>query len=811
MLPDFSYRFARTCLFALFLGGIPAIFLIMSQDMGRGIIVIAFIAFLGAIAAHKFRKNFSVNSVVTEEVPHPQNPTAEATESPNKNEAHKNTAKLHLKTFNLPASKSIAASPIDHANSFLKALSWKDHALSTPIILIAAFLGVFSIAALARFVSLNSKPAEWYGDISTVYEYVQTIREGKIASGIFMLGVGPLYPAILSLFLNLLGTSYLSIKISAALMSLAGLGMIFIFARNLINTKFALLATLVSSVGSWLLVYSRLGDVQALVPLVTTTVLWLITIVAKSKAFAPIPSVLCGLTAALGMYLYGAAFMLPVISGSMLIFYLFQQKYARKNFFVFAMTGIIIGLPLVLTLLGNTQTFSTGHFGSKFGSPQTALNNLPGNFIKAMLAFVTRGDSIFRANPASMPHVDAISLVLMLIGIVFWMKSERRTWGALLVMSFLLIQVPSMLVQPQEVPSAGRTIGAAPIAYIFVASGLWWLGLLIAKKFNRLASAATVIFLLVIITAVNLQRYFITYISGLPLQNTSVASKMVDYVDMLPRDTRIYLVGGGWASGMPEPKSIQFAMQNPQNFSVIWPENLLTCERLFSLPLPAVLIWNPAVEVPQPDMQICKDYIPSQVYSTDSGLVIFRAAAIRKNPAMGVNSSMNFSSSLPLLEQPQQTQKQPNQAPSVTGSGSASQLLKSDQILPPGIEVWHQPLDMGGASALFDNDPQTLMRGKRDNPFIFEIRYDSPIQVGQVKLSLGYMPEYEITVMLTATDGRVTEVSQKFRTNNGEIPQPFITIPGGSISTKSIRIQIQDIREEPGTGWHIHVFETQIK
>src|SRR5207244_4162422 len=100
-----------------------------------------------------------------------------------------------------------------------------------------------------------------------------------------------------------------------------------------------------------------------------------------------------------------------------------------------------------------------------------------GNIARAVLALHVRGDDTFRSNPAGLPHLDWISGVLFLGGIVFWLRTERRRWSPVLLVPLLLLQVPSMLVlsQPEEVPSAGRTLGVAPIVYILVASGLWWL------------------------------------------------------------------------------------------------------------------------------------------------------------------------------------------------------------------------------------------------------------------------------------------------------------------------------------------------
>lgn len=486
------------------------------------------------------------------------------------------------------------------------------------------------VVVFVRFVALDWVPVEWYGDISTVYEYVLTVRAGRILPGIYALGIGPLYPAVLSPMLQVFGTSYLSVKASAAIVSLVGLGLLFALARTMIDTRFAILATFIAGVGSWLLVYSRLGDVQALVPTLTMATLWLVVVMARSKRFNPIAAIACGLLASSGLYLYGAAFALPAIAGLMGFVYLLARRLSLANFALLAAALAIGALPLIVTVLGNPQGFATGHFGSKLGSPETALANLPGNFASAMLAYVSRGDSIHRANPPYVPHIDPISLALAIIGVIFWLSPGRRTWGALLLVSFFVLHVPSMLVSPGEVPNAGRTIGAAPVVYLLVAGGLWWLGGIAAKWTRPVVAILGVCIVVGLITAVNLQRYFVDYVNGVPFGNAPVAPRIVDYVDLLPKDTTVFMLGSTWINGLPEPKSIRYVMRNPTVFQEIWPEAQMTCDRLGSLTAPAVLIWNPAVDVPHPGLQACRDLIPSQVFVSDNGVPIFRAASVRR-------------------------------------------------------------------------------------------------------------------------------------------------------------------------------------
>ncbi|MBK9941536.1 MAG: hypothetical protein IPP13_07945 [Kouleothrix sp.] len=105
--------------------------------------------------------------------------------------------------------------------------------------------------------------------------------------------------------------------------------------------------------------------------------------------------------------------------------------------------------------------------------------------------------------------------------------------------------MPSILVlaRPTKVPSASRTLGAAPFAYILVASGIWWLVRGIPAV-GRLRTGSVVgALLLAVIFGLNMERYFGDYIGGLPYHGVSINTEIAAYVDRLPDQTQVYLAG----------------------------------------------------------------------------------------------------------------------------------------------------------------------------------------------------------------------------------------------------------------------------
>ncbi len=339
---------------------------------------------------------------------------------------------------------------------------------------VVAILLTFSFVASLRFYRLDELQGEWYGDISTLYEYVQAVRDHNFPPDLYNLGVGPLYPLVLSPILAVLGETYLGIKCAAALFSLFGLFVLFLLCRRLQGTGFALVATMVAGTGSWLLVFSRLGDIQALVLLFTVGPLALAAHVIETRPVHGATATLCGFMTGSSLYLYGAAFAVPaLITLVMVAFHFFTpepRRYERRHLWLYFVALTLAVLPMALSYLRSPEAVAQGHFATRLVRGRGAVSTVAGNFAEALLAYVTVGDVNSRANPPLLPHIDRLSLLMVVLGCVFWLGRSRRRWGFVLMGGFLLMHAPSILAESAGA-NAGRTIAAAPFAYILAAEG----------------------------------------------------------------------------------------------------------------------------------------------------------------------------------------------------------------------------------------------------------------------------------------------------------------------------------------------------
>jgi 4-amino-4-deoxy-L-arabinose transferase-like glycosyltransferase len=490
-------------------------------------------------------------------------------------------------------------------------------------------LGVLLAAATAvalRLAGLRSLQAEVYGDIAIVREYLDLIRRGDWPFH-FELSSGPLYHYLVMPVIALAGPGYFGMKLASVAVSLGVLAATFAVGRRLGGDLLGLLALFVAGVSSWLLVFSRLGNSQIVVPLLATTSLWLLVRFVQEQRRRDL--VLSATVAALGLYGYPQSFLLaPVLAATLLGLRATGLPVRWKDVGLFVVTSLVVALPFAGIVRRDPANFFTGYIGGKVHSPGGTVRPLLENAGRVVLSLHVRGDRVFRSNPSGRPHLDVVSGVLFLLGVAFWLRPERRRWSPAIFLPFVLQHVPSLLVLRSvgEVPSASRALGAAPEAYILVASGVLLLLDLVARFRGARPVLATL--LLGSVLALNVHRYLFEYLPGLPYDNTPIAALVASYVNDLPPATDVYLVGCCWKEGMPEPKGIEFGLDRPERLHRLEPGEV-SCGALARLPEPAVLIWDFRAPLPGPHLAPCAGWLPAQLYQSRRGRPVFFAAPLR--------------------------------------------------------------------------------------------------------------------------------------------------------------------------------------
>ena len=136
--------------------------------------------------------------------------------------------------------------------------------MKTVLFLLTVITAVFS-----RLYLLDSLPGEWFGDISNVHEYMMLILAGKWPFYFFQ-SPGPVYHYLIApLVIIFKNNGYLTYKISSVIVSLAGLVSAYFFIKAASDRKTAMTGILVMGISFWYLIWSRIGNSQIVIVLLS--------------------------------------------------------------------------------------------------------------------------------------------------------------------------------------------------------------------------------------------------------------------------------------------------------------------------------------------------------------------------------------------------------------------------------------------------------------------------------------------------------------------------------------------------------------
>ncbi len=688
---------------------------------------------------------------------------------------------------------------------------------------VLAALCAFGIPLALRFFKLDTLQSEVYGDINIVFEYLQDIRAGLLPFN-FILSSGPLYHYLIAPVIALTGLSYDGLKIASALTGMLSVIGVYLLGRRLISHSFGLLAAFVTGVTSWLLIFSRLGNSQIVVPALVSGALWLMARHLQTGGWRSIAG--CAALAALGLYAYPQSFAAaPALLITLITLRLTGQRVTLKAFAIYLAVVALLALPFIGVVSADWANFFDGYIGGKFFGAPNPMMRLLGNFGRSMAAFHVSGDSIFRSNAAGQPHLDVLSGLLMLAGALYWLTPARRRLSPLLFVPFILLQLPAMLVInfQGEVPSASRTLGVAPIATLLAASGLWWAVDWLRRHLpaaQRWVAPLLGALALLTILGLNMQRYFGDYIAGLPYGNVPVARVMRQYVDSLPPETNVYLYHCCWQEGMPEPKSIRYEMARPEKLFEV-PLGTLTCENLRStLIQPAVLLWDHNSVLPESNLGACRADLPGQLYSSAGGQPVFRAAPLVNGaPAPGTAGNLIDPLLSPLGPAAAAANEPALGERLAAGADRGAASLIPDELMSyeqpgadgdPGFVLIHSALDLGQSSAMLDGSKDTVARGRAANPFVLEYEFNAPRALKQMLLDTQGLEDVVVLVQTTDAAGVSATSSQAFKAT-GASPTLALSLPHPGSPVARVHIELLDRRAPPGDGYHMHIYEARLE
>lgn len=458
----------------------------------------------------------------------------------------------------------------------------------------ALILAGITLAGLViRLFRLDSLPAEMWGDV-TAHAYLAN----KVMTGDFFFdyefgGDGPLFSYLAAGVATLFGLSFFSLKLTSALIGSLLIVAVYFYTETLFRSRrIGYVAAFLAAVSFWTIVMSRQAKPYILVPVLVAAAL---TFALRRKP------ILAGITVGLGMYAQAAFWGMPFL----LVFTPLALPVAA-----------VVALPFLITFAQNPgSVIGTGSYlGSKIhvaSSPVDLVLRILDNFGKNALSFNVSGDTTFRQNISGNPHLDLVSGILFLLGllllVVHTIRTRDRRLAIWFLLPFVVLQIPLLADQvPSDTPNIGRLTCLLPMTIASIAYALNWLTIQLCRvltgrvvKSSLIAGGVTGV-ILAAITVINLVNYFDVYPQGLPNDNTPFDLVIAQDMDRAPLHTTSIILGCCWGDQtQPEPNAVYYRT-SPYHQPEIAPT--LSAVRTDILKLaagaPVALYMDPALLVP---------------------------------------------------------------------------------------------------------------------------------------------------------------------------------------------------------------------
>lgn len=417
---------------------------------------------------------------------------------------------------------------------------------------VALFLCMVALAL--RLAALSRLPPGLFVDEAfTGYDALSLLHTGRDMWGEWLPiyfaswggdAVEGLYRYLCVPFLALLGPVPLAVRLPAALVGTATVGLTFLAGRRLLGSVPALVAAMLLVVSPWHLPLSRVGFRAILLPAVAAALVWLALVAVGRGAQAreqarPYAWPATAMVAGLGLYSYAVAkLFLPLLV--LLLLWVLRKEWVKqwRKVLLSAVLLLVMAVPLVRWTWSGTgqvrfqqisifapQQVQASADALRRSHPDLRLAHWvashPGLTVAWTLCsnyvshfhpryLLMRGDENLRHSPPGVGQIFWVEGILLLLGVAqaLW---RRRLADRLLLGWFLLGPLADSFTN-DRVPNALRSLCTVPALQLLAASGLVLIWTVLRKR-RRVAVVltATLALGLCIEVARYQTRYFTTY------------------------------------------------------------------------------------------------------------------------------------------------------------------------------------------------------------------------------------------------------------------------------------------------------------
>ena len=370
-------------------------------------------------------------------------------------------------------------------------------------------------------------------------------------------GQATLFTYLIALSFQLLGVGVVQMRVVAALAGVLTVLAFYFLGRDLYGRRAALVGTALLAASRWHLTFSRIVYELILQPLAMILLAFFLLRALRSgrrRYWA-----LAGVALTFGLNTYTAFRVVPIIIAAFLLFWLVRVlitdraslRHDVEGMALMAGAALVSVAPLGVYTVQNWRVFPSRiqHISvmrevETVGSMQPVVENLK----KTLYMFNWQGDQAALNNLPGAPMLDTIVGILFVLGLAYalWYTLRARPVPVLYVLWFVGIVSLGVLSVSHEAPTARRTIGVLPLAYLFVA--------LVAEQFfqtwhvawrgraDRAFNAAITIVVALLMLA-NARFFFTVQAANASVETafSPYESAVGDYLTNLPADATVLI------------------------------------------------------------------------------------------------------------------------------------------------------------------------------------------------------------------------------------------------------------------------------
>jgi 4-amino-4-deoxy-L-arabinose transferase-like glycosyltransferase len=285
------------------------------------------------------------------------------------------------------------------------------------------------------------------------------------------------------------------------------------------------------------------------------------------RRWGSVSFLLAGVFLGLGVYIYAAGRLLPLLFVAFVPLWFWQDRAALRrhgrDVALMAGASLATALPLLLYFARNPYFFvfrmsyvANKGLGAVEGRPYlTWLNNV-GRVVRGLF---WQGETHLRHNLPGRPYLDPIQAVLFVLGVGANGRAWRNPRAQFLFLWLIVMLLPTLL--SGDAPHFGRMSGAAPVIAIFLALGLAQLSHLLHSQFTIHHSQFILLFLLAASLFFTIRDYFFRYAAHPQLAADFYLPdwQLGQYAAAQPADAALY-----FTPTQEEMATIYYALADPE-------------------------------------------------------------------------------------------------------------------------------------------------------------------------------------------------------------------------------------------------------